>query len=1370
MKNCNLTKVCSIAVSLVFIAALIACYAILSGEGIIIYADFTLPTSLERFFNMHYPLWNQYGSTSTFGFISRLSFRAIPIGLASLFEISADSLYKMVLFFTFFLSGLAMYFSLFSLKFSNNNKIACIGALSASFIYMFNFKAIHTVIWPTLHFAYAIAPITLFSFIRLVSAPRLKYAVAVAFLMTIMAASPHYLVFMTMLLFSWLLYYTGIKKLKNINLKFIKLLSFSLLLFLFINSYWLLPYIGATAFSPTPSSPTLYILTLESIDMLSRSSSIINTVRLTDIWWQHSSLMPQNVLLQGFWIFSSFFLPLLAFSSLIVSNKKYKEYTIFFCLVSAFIIIMSTGTNTVFSHIYSWLTLEAPLGWLWRAPNKLTMILVMTYSYSCGIALISFLNTNRIRGIIITTLSLALFIVSISPMATGYLYGVFTPVKIPGEYYETNNFIYGDSEYKVLWLPLAYSGSVSWAQQKIIGLIDVRSSSMPTIATFEPRTKSYLVFIDEVLVKNKSENIDKLLAPLNIKYVIFHNDTNAYKSTNLTELLDGQNNIALVSEYNFISIFENSNFADQLSVAANSIFAVSGLDDILSLTSMEFFFNPSTSSLFFLDQISLNELYSSLLSGEVQILGEHPANLLLLFYDEEYLIAPYDATNHHAPSNYWSIAKTSDPLHGPWHYYLEQRKIENWDFDYGVGLVFSWATTKLKETPTPTNNDLINQWTFDSISDLNQWKNHTRETQFGALRPLTLDNGALKAELWNSTWGWKTITSPLITAEYGNWYRWELQIKGENAHSVHIKIVEYNQEQKIVNARQVKSVGSGNFDWNSITIDYTPEKPETRYIQLQIWHGHETTQPLPNNIWIDHFKVYDLKRFVEPVTLDIPYNLPQTDQYILLARVFQNQQGGKILVQNDQENHVVNTRDQLNKFTWIQLDNTTLQKGQHKLTLTNLEGFNAVNLFALVPTQKYREVQTQLMENLQDKRIIHILEAESDMYRENTATTNKYGGEASNGETLEIAPDSKIWREIETVKPGNYTIAVRGRGTLNVKIDEQEYQTYTDHLDWTYIGPIHLEKGTPRIEITSPPTYLAQWNFEKDEPLEWKGTISNVQTLSQSQRPYEGATSLEAELNVSTWGWKTITSPLITVTPNTKYKWSFQVSGENVHKAHVKMVEYNQDKKPLTGQQMKGIGDGNFTWTPINFDYTPTQNATYIVLQIWHGHETTQPLPNRIWLDDVQVTGYQPSDLDVVWLYSNDKENETLEDIFKADETPAKLLEYTKIDPTKYIAKVNATKPFMLSFAESYDPLWVARTNGQKTSSIPLYSVINGFWIEETGIIDITIEYEPQRWFYMGSTISFTTLIACAIYLTHDWTKNKAILKRVKKWLRSNSS
>jgi len=94
----------------------------------------------------------------------------------------------------------------------------------------------------------------------------------------------------------------------------------------------------------------------------------------------------------------------------------------------------------------------------------------------------------------------------------------------------------------------------------------------------------------------------------------------------------------------------------------------------------------------------------------------------------------------------------------------------------------------------------------------------------------------------------------------------------------------------------------------------------------------------------------------------------------------------------------------------------------------------------------------------------------------------------------------------------------------------------------------------------------------------------------------------------------------------------------------------------------------------------------------------------------------------------------------------------------------------MLSFAESYDPLWICYVNDQKINSIPLYGVINGFYINQTGLLEITIEYEPQKWFYIGSIISLTTLTACTAHLTLTHPKTKHTLQKLKQKLKTKKT
>ena len=89
---------------------------------------------------------------------------------------------------------------------------------------------------------------------------------------------------------------------------------------------------------------------------------------------------------------------------------------------------------------------------------------------------------------------------------------------------------------------------------------------------------------------------------------------------------------------------------------------------------------------------------------------------------------------------------------------------------------------------------------------------------------------------------------------------------------------------------------------------------------------------------------------------------------------------------------------------------------------------------------------------------------------------------------------------------------------------------------------------------------------------------------------------------------------------------------------------------------------------------------------------------------------------------------------------------------TLWRAEVEAKKPFMLVFAEAYDPLWEARVykNGElveRVRSVPVYGVINGFWINETGNLTVVIRYVPQDWFELGLKISAATFALCVFYL-----------------------
>jgi len=107
------------------------------------------------------------------------------------------------------------------------------------------------------------------------------------------------------------------------------------------------------------------------------------------------------------------------------------------------------------------------------------------------------------------------------------------------------------------------------------------------------------------------------------------------------------------------------------------------------------------------------------------------------------------------------------------------------------------------------------------------------------------------------------------------------------------------------------------------------------------------------------------------------------------------------------------------------------------------------------------------------------------------------------------------------------------------------------------------------------------------------------------------------------------------------------------------------------------------------------------------------------------------------------------------------------VDSSEYVIHLNASSPFMLFFAESYDANWEATVNYggeiEMIPSQPLFSVLNGFWINKTGTIEIILKYQPQRWFEIGMMISLLTLLVCIGFSTYDKIKNTSKIASIRK-------
>ncbi|MCS7385817.1 MAG: hypothetical protein NDF55_03615 [archaeon GB-1867-005] len=847
-------------------------------------------------------------------------------------------------------------------------------------------------------------------------------------------------------------------------------------------------------------------------------------------------------------------------------------------------------------------------------------------------------NKKKIMQIVLGILCFIILfsaLVSSWPLLTGNLNCYWSPTTVPKDYTYVNKLIKAENPFfHALWLPIFGGRKAVWINGSSpysgppTGRFDLKSSSLPTYLY----TKFY--FFDyynpigwrpfyRPLDGYKDLRWGNIFGPLNIKYLIIHYDltwneyeekinyTNLYIKSIVNKLRNDRT-LKVIYEGEYLTVFQIQNVFQRIFIPNTTSIVVGGLPAYASLVNVIYTSESNVRvSIIFLNSLDIKSIkdFHHIFDHTIIVGNSSIVPLILAKLDKKIVIQPAAFVKRIVtPERMWSYGYSTSSY--SFQSTLKKLGINEWawDFDYGYGLAFTRAKHNIPSNLKLSNRDLIKSWEYNSQDDCLPWIENTPSKQFNALQKLICVDGILEVELYNSTWGWKTINTPLILVDPQHAYQFVVKIRGVNAHKIHIKIAEFDSNKKKIDVEHVKNVGDGTFDWKEVVFNYVPSSSRVRYVQLQIWHGHLTVKPLPNIIMIDYVKVYDVTKNVRRVTLDMPFDVSRSGKYKLFARYFENQKGGAIRVYLDGRLIAeISTISQLNRFVWRDLGTFKLEAGRHVLMLENVEGFNAFNVFVLIPVDEYSKLVKEFERLLENKTVIYIFEAESDMFRAEAKIVKNIN--ASNGEALSIEPGGYAWQSFEVVKDGYYMVAIKLRGDAKVVIDEKSYEVSSNAIDFHYIGPIHLEKGNHTIRVEA-------------------------------------------------------------------------------------------SKKSLY--------------------------------------------------------------LDVIWIYSVESPTSrtTIEDLFKVKEELAKVIRYERIDPTMWKVKVIAKKPFMLVFAEAYDPLWEAMVyrDGELLEgvrSIPVYGVINGFWINETGDLTIVIRYVPQDWFELGLKISATTFALCIFYLVWDWRRSR---------------
>lgn len=259
---------------------------------------------------------------------------------------------------------------------------------------------------------------------------------------------------------------------------------------------------------------------------------------------------------------------------------------------------------------------------------------------------------------------------------------------------------------------------------------------------------------------------------------------------------------------------------------------------------------------------------------------------------------------------------------------------------------------------------------------------------------------------------------------------------------------------------------------------------------------------------------------------------------------------------------------------------------------------------------------------------------------------------------------------------------------------------------------------------------------------------NTVVTLDKEKPSWSKGESSLKVVNKETrsWGISWITGTEVAAVPHQMYTVETSVKYQNVVWSSAVIEGYSsREKQWRTLIRCPNIMSLDLDWRKWNSSFVLPDGYTKIRPKLGAGWVANKGKgPATSWFDDINVSRVQ---------------DRLFEDLSKP--TPVPTIQYTKRSPEKYEVKItNAEKPFMLVFSQAYDPLWVAKTDqGEKIESVSCYSMINGFPVDVQNKKDftITIEYLPQRWFYLGLLLSLGVLLLCMIYLLYDWRLGKRL-------------
>lgn len=472
-------------------------------------------------------------------------------------------------------------------------------------------------------------------------------------------------------------------------------------------------------------------------------------------------------------------------------------------------------------------------------------------------------------------------------------------------------------------------------------------------------------------------------------------------------------------------------------------------------------------------------------------------------------------------------------------------------------------------------------------------------------------------------------------------------------------------------------------------------------------------------------KPADASDYYKP-EIDIPISITADGDYTILVRYFSNPVSEAFRFTLGEFSATIDSFSNSPGFSWQSVFTGKITAGAHSVKLTNLAGLNAISTISVVSTSELAAAETRAREIAQNQvAYLHSLGYQNLFDKITISNPSNqpllYGfflNDVNNYKNQFYINSAVLKMDEFTNRDGGFKVS-----TLPLPADRDS------------VLSIDSQAVTPYINLAK--------TFYSPEPESVK---------IEARDKFSVAIDVKAEGRSK---HRRIMTQPIPVSPNSSYFISFSARGDDTSAISgvIRQFEEADSSTPARSDRLEipisssGIGEKRFTKF---FHVSP--KAKFIKLEI-------STKDNRA--GSFEVGNLQLLSEEAIGKITGEFIAFT-PNFFAAEPGESPTITAVKSGPEKYIIQItDASKPFILKFAETYNPLWRAKIGHELLPQIIVDGVFNGYQIDGTGDFVVEIEFVPQKWMIIGLSITAGS-IGVAIFLVF-YFRRKDIRQRHEK-------